>query len=163
MVVIATDNTTVVSYINKEGGMRSGPLCALLWRNLTLCTGKQVTLRARHIPGRLNVVADKLSRLGQTIHSEWSLLPEVFQALCSKWHQPQIDLFATRFNHKLNLFVSPVTDPMATTVDALSIWTRMPSHRQPYWAKWWRSCKTPHTKGWSSLPQGGPTWHGFWT
>ena len=25
--------------------------------------------------------------------------------------------------------------------------TRMPSHRQPYWAKWWRSCKTPHTKG----------------
>ena len=27
--------TTVVSYINKEGGMRSGPLCALLWRILT--------------------------------------------------------------------------------------------------------------------------------
>ena len=35
MVLIATDNTTVVSYINKEGGMRSGPLCALLWRILT--------------------------------------------------------------------------------------------------------------------------------
>ena len=66
MVLIATDNTTV-AYINKEGGMRSGPLCALLWRILTWCTGKQVTLKARHIPGCLNVVADKLSKLGQTI------------------------------------------------------------------------------------------------
>ena len=64
IVLVATDNTTVVSYINKEGGMRSGPLCALLWRILTWCTRKQVTLKARHIPGRLNVVADKLSRLG---------------------------------------------------------------------------------------------------
>ena len=35
IVLVATDNTTVVSYINKEGGMRSGPLCALLWRILT--------------------------------------------------------------------------------------------------------------------------------
>ena len=78
IVLVATDNTTVVSYINKEGGMRSGPLCDLLWRILTWCTRHQVTLKARHIPGRLNVVADKLSRLGQTIQTEWSLLPEVF-------------------------------------------------------------------------------------
>ena len=49
--------------------MRSGTLCALLWRILTWCTRNQVTLKARHIPGRLNVVADKLSRLGQTIQT----------------------------------------------------------------------------------------------
>ena len=121
IVLVATDNTTVVSYINKKGGMRSGPLCALLWRILTWCTRNQVTLKARHIPGRLNVVADKLSRLGQTIQTEWSLLPEVFQALCSRWHRPQIDLFATRFNNKLPLFVSPVPDSLATAVDALSL------------------------------------------
>ena len=114
-------NTRVVSYINKEGGMRLGPLCALLWRILTWCTRKQMTLKAQHIPGRMNVVADKLSRLGQTIQTEWSLLPEVFQAICSRWHQPQIDLFATRFNNKLPLFVSPVPDPLATAVDALSL------------------------------------------
>ena len=44
-VLVATDNTTVVSYINKEGGMRSGPLYALLWRMLTWCTRKQVILK----------------------------------------------------------------------------------------------------------------------
>ena len=110
-VLVATDNTTVVAYIDKEGGMKSGSLCALLWRILSWCTRKQVTLRARHIPGRLKVIADKLSRLGQTIQTEWSLHPEIFQAICSRWHQPQVDLFATRFNNKLPQFVSPVPDP----------------------------------------------------
>ena len=38
LVLVATDNTTVVAYINKEGGMKSGPLCALLWRILTWCS-----------------------------------------------------------------------------------------------------------------------------
>ena len=86
IVLVATNNTTV------EGGMRSGTLCALLWRILTWCTRHQVTLKARHIPGRLSVVADKLSRLGQTIQTKWSLLQEVFQTICSRWHQPQIYL-----------------------------------------------------------------------
>ena len=67
------------------------------------------------------MVADKLSKLVETIQTEWSLLPEVFQAICSRWHRPQIDLFATRFNNKLPLFVSPVPDPLATAEDALSL------------------------------------------
>ena len=121
MVLVATDNTTVVAYINKEGGMKSGQLCALLWRILTWCTRHQITLRARHIPGRLNVIADKLSRLGQTIQTEWSLLQEVFLLICNHWYHPQIDLFATRYNHKLPRFVSPVPDPQAWAVDALSL------------------------------------------
>ena len=120
-VLVATDNTTVVAYINKEGGMKSGSLCALLWRILSWCTRQQVTLRARHIPGRLNVIADKLSRLGQTIQTEWSLHPALFQAVCSRWHQPQVDLFATMFNNKLPQFVSPVPDPQAWAVDAFSL------------------------------------------
>ena len=48
IVLVATNNTAVVSYINKEGGMRSGPLCALLWRILTWCTRKQVTQSPTH-------------------------------------------------------------------------------------------------------------------
>ena len=112
--------------------MRSGLLCALLWRILTWCARKQVTLKARHISGRLNVVADKLSRLDQTIQMEWSLLPEVFQSIYSRWHQPQIDLFATRFKNKLSLFVSPVPDPLASAVDALSLsWEDLDAYAFP--------------------------------
>ena len=88
--------------------------------NLDLVYQETSDSKARHIPGRLNVVADKLSRLGQTIQTEWFLLPEVFHSICSRWHRPKIDLFATRFNNKLPLFVSAVPDPLATAVDVLS-------------------------------------------
>ena len=91
------------------------------------------------------MVADKLSRLGQTIQTEWNLLLEVFQTICNRWHRPRIDLFATRFNNKLPLFVSlAVPDPLASAVDALGLpWEDLDAyafHQQPYWAKWWRSC-----------------------
>ena len=121
IVLVATDNTTVVSYINKQGGMKSGSLCALLWRLLSWCHPRGIVLRARHIPGRLNVIADKLSRHNQVIQTEWSLSQQVFNHLCSIWGRPQTDLFATRFNHKLPQFVSPVPDPAAWVVDALSL------------------------------------------
>ena len=120
-ILICTDNTTVVSYINKEGGMKSGSLCALLWRLLSWCNQRQITLRARHISGHLNVIADKLSRHKQVIQTDWCLLQEVFELLCQRWHTPKVDLFATRFNHKLPRFVSPVPDRLAWKVDALSL------------------------------------------
>ena len=163
IVLIATDDTTVVAYINKERGMKLCPLCALLWRILTWCSRKQVTGKAQHIPGRLNVVADKLSRVGQTIQTGWFLLPEVFQAICNRWHQPQIDLFATRFNNKLTKFVSPVPDPLAWAVDAPSLsWEGLDPYAFPpvaIWEKWWRSYRTTHTgesimiaPDWANMP-----------
>ena len=64
--------------------MKSGSLCALLWRLLLWCNQRQIVLRARHIPSHLNVIADKLSRHKQVIQTEWSLLPEVFDLLCRR-------------------------------------------------------------------------------
>ena len=78
------------------------------------------------------MIADKLSRLGQTIQTEWSLHPEVFKAICSRWHQPQVDLFATRFKNKLPQFVSPVPDSQAWAVDALSLsWENLDPYAFP--------------------------------
>ena len=48
--LVATDNTTLLAYINKEGGMKSGSLCALLWRILSWCTRKQVTSQGTSHP-----------------------------------------------------------------------------------------------------------------
>ena len=85
------------SVIHKQGRRHEvgDTLCPTM-EDLDLVYQNQVTLKARHIPGRLNVVADKLSRLGQTIQTEWSLLQEVFQAICSRWHRPQIFLPSCR-------------------------------------------------------------------
>ena len=83
--------------------MGSGSLCAILWRLLLWCNQRKIVLRARHIPGHLNVIADKLSRHKQVIQTEWSLLQEIFDLICRKWHTPAVDLFATRFNPDLFL------------------------------------------------------------
>ena len=60
--------------------------------------------------GGLKMVANKLSRRGQIIQTECSLLPEAIQLRCTTWHQPHIDLFPTRFNNILPRVVSLVPD-----------------------------------------------------
>ena len=117
-VLVTTDNSTVVAYINKQGGTHSAEMCTLLWKIMTWCHHYQITLKARHIPGCLNVMADLLSRLNQVQSTEWSLHPQVFTQICQKWFTPHVDLFATRLNHKLPLYMSPVPDPNAWDIDA---------------------------------------------
>ena len=102
--------------------MNSDPVCALC-RILTWCSRKQITLK-RLLKATHSSPAECGSRQAiqtRPDQTEWSLLPEVFQAICKRWHQPQIDLFATRFNKKLAKFVSPVPDPLAWAIDVLSL------------------------------------------
>ena len=58
---------------NKQGGTHLAEMCALLW---TWCDHYYNTLKARHIPGCLNVMADLLSRSNQVQSTEWSLHPQ---------------------------------------------------------------------------------------
>ena len=115
------DNSTVVAYINKQGGTHSAEMCALLWNIMTWCHHYQITLKARHIPECLNVMGDLLSRSNQIQSTEWSLHPQVFKQICHKWFTAHVDLFATRLNHKVPLYVSPVPDQNAWDIDALNI------------------------------------------
>ena len=131
-VLVATDNSTVVAYINKQGGSYSAEMCALLWKIMTWFHHYHITLKARHIPGCLNVMADLLSRSNQVQSTEWSLHPQVFKQICQKWFTPHVDLFATHLNHKLPLYVSPVPDPKAWDIDALNInWTNLTAYAYP--------------------------------
>ena len=126
-VFVATDNSTVVAYINKQGGTHSAEMCALLWKIMTWCHHYQITLKARHIPGCLNVMADLLSRSNQVQSTEWSLHPQMLHQICLKWFTPQVDLFATHLNHKLPLYMSPVPDP-----DTLNInWMGLTAYAYP--------------------------------
>ena len=89
----------------------------------------------RHIPGKLNVIADSLSRNSQILPTGWTLNNRVFLRLCEFFGYLEIDLFATRWNRKLTRFVSPVPDPLAYAVDSMSVpWTGMhgyASHDSP--------------------------------
>ena len=112
------DNSTVVAYVNKQGGTVSRSLCLLTSRLLRWTESFDVHLDARYLPGESNVLADVLSRRGQVVGTEWSLHPQVARALLRAWGNPSIDLSATCLNVKLPLYCSLVPDPQAVFEDA---------------------------------------------
>ncbi|MGH0163646.1 UNVERIFIED_CONTAM: hypothetical protein FKN15_064603 [Acipenser sinensis] len=57
-VLIRTDNTTVVVYVNHQGGLRSPVLHHMAFRLLTWAQRNWLSLRATHIPGVVNWAAD---------------------------------------------------------------------------------------------------------
>lgn len=76
MVVYLADDTSVVAYINRQGGLRSRPLNGLTCQILLWSHGSLLSLKAIYIPGTQNVVADILSRQGARpgewrLHIEW--------------------------------------------------------------------------------------------
>ena len=116
----------------QQGGTHSAEMCALLWKIMTWGHHYLITLKARHVLGCLNVMADLLSRSNQVQSTEWSLHPQVFKQICQKWFTPHVDLFATHLNHKLPLYVSPIPDPRAWDIDALNInWTNLTAYAYP--------------------------------
>ena len=72
---------------------------------------RDIVVRARHIPGCLNVIADHLSR--QPISTEWSLHPEIMSWIFGFWGTPVVDMFATLSNSRLPQFMSPIPEPRA--------------------------------------------------
>lgn len=130
--VLATDNTTVVAYLKNQGGTHCFSLFALCKEILLLCHQYRILLVVRHIPGTFNVLADSLSRSLTPVNTEWELLQAVFNSITLLWDRPHLDLFATSLNHKLETFVSPVPDPLAYAVDAMSLsWEGMFAYAFP--------------------------------
>jgi len=120
-ILVSTDNTTVMTHVNKQGGLKSWTLFQETLNLFGLAMARDWTLSAKHVPGALNVLADRLSRKGQVLQSEWELHQEAAEWIFDKWGRPHVDLFATKDNHKLPSYVSPIPDPAALDVDALSI------------------------------------------
>ena len=125
LLLILTDNTTAVSCIRRQGTLRSEPLMSLSKKILEFCFDHKITLVPKHLPGRLNVLADSRSR--QTpIDTEWSLDLTTFNTLWHHFGPFSIDLFANRENNKLKDFISPFPDPLSSGVNALSL----------HWEEW---------------------------
>ena len=131
-VALMSDNTTVLSYINKQGGLVSTPLYLLTRQILTWAESNSVSLIGRFVPGRRNILADQLSRRGQVLSTEWTLHPRIAQAVFEMWGTPMVDLFATALNRRLPVYCSPVPDPMAWHVDAFTApWDHLEAYAFP--------------------------------
>ncbi len=116
-VLVRTDNTATVAYINHQGGLRSRRLSQLA-RHLLLWSQKHLrSLRAVHIPGELNRAADELSRQ-PALPGEWRLHPEVVQLIWRRFGDAQVDLFASPDTFHCQLFYSLSEGTLGT--DALA-------------------------------------------
>ncbi len=113
-VLVRTDNTAAVSYINRLRGIRSHRMSQLA-RHLLLWSHTQFkSLRAVHIPGQLNRVADALSRQ-LTFPGEWRLHPETIRLIWSRFGEAQVE-----------------PPPSPPTASCTSPWPRAPS-AQTHW------------------------------
>ncbi len=116
-VLVRTDNTATVAYINHQGGLRSRRLSQLA-RHLLLWSQKHLrSFRAVHIPGELNRAADELSRQ-PALPGEWRLHPEVVQLIWRRFGDAQVDLFASPDTFHCQLFYSLSEGTLGT--DALA-------------------------------------------
>lgn len=118
-VLVKTDNTTVVAYINRQGGTRSLQLHRLARKLILWSSTKLLSLRATHVPGVLNRGADLLSR-GNPLYGEWALHPQVVKQVWQKYGQADVDLFASRENTQCPQFFSLADANAPLGMDALA-------------------------------------------
>ena len=83
-VQLMSDNSSVVSYIRKQGGTVSVPLYRLTREVLILARDAHITLLAKHIPGERNALADLLSRMNKIVHSVHCTPNGLSFTLCSR-------------------------------------------------------------------------------
>ena len=70
-ILISTDNTAEMLYINRQGGLpKSWDMFKETEPLLQMAEENNCTLTAKHVPGKLNVLAD---RRNQAISTVWQL------------------------------------------------------------------------------------------
>ena len=135
------DNMTAVTYLQNMGGIKS-PECNEISRNVWKWEEhRKIWLSAAHIPGTGNCTADNDSREFDD-STEWMVSDLVFKTITDLFGTPAIDLFATRLNHKLPIYVSWKPDPYSVSTNAFSVsWSQSYVYCFPPFSVIWKVLK----------------------
>lgn len=106
-----------VACINNMGGSHS-PSCNVIARAV-----RDIWLAASHIPGKLNVIADKASRTFDE-SKQWKLDAAVYVQVTSYFGTPDVDMFASWLNYQVMPYVWWHPDPRAWAIDAFALDSR---------------------------------------
>ena len=157
-VKLLMDSTSAVAYINKMGGTHSKSLANLAIDLWEWCFQNHLIVSAQHLPGRLNVRADRESRVLED-SSDWKLSPDIFQTLQNKWGPFEVDLFASRLTKQLPKFASWKPDPMAAYTDAFSLdWGQILGYAFPPFALIGRCVRQLRSQKVDQLVLVAPVW-----
>lgn len=108
---------TVVTYISRQGGMRSLQLHNLACKLIVRGTAHFSSLRVKHVPGVLNEGADLLSR-GNPLYGECAL--EVVDQIWKIHGRATVYLFALQANAKRPLYFSLRDEKAPLSADELA-------------------------------------------
>ena len=127
------DSMSALTYINKLGGTISPQLNNLAKELWLWCMKRGILLKAQHLAGVLNTIADNESRVMKD-RSDWKLCPSVFQQINQRLGPLEVDLFASRLTYQLQHYVSWRPDPMAVATDAFTLdWAELRGYANPPW------------------------------
>ncbi|XP_064460412.1 uncharacterized protein LOC135370562 [Ornithodoros turicata] len=118
-ILLQLDNRAAVAAINRMGSTHSSSLNKLALQLWSWCLKRGLTVRAQHIPGRFNAVADRASRV-HFDNSSWKLHVPTFRKIDSLWSAVNMDLFTDLSNHQVPHYFSWKPDPGAAGVDAFT-------------------------------------------
>lgn len=119
-ILLRIDNTTAISYVNRQGGIQYPHLNEVAREIWQWCENRNIWLFASYINSKDNKEADEESRKVNP-DIEWELSSSAYQQIVEKFDNPEIDLFASRTNAKTQCYISWKPDPEAITVDAFTI------------------------------------------
>ena len=113
---VLSDSITTCAFINFQGG--STKTLDVIARNIwDLTIRNNISIQAKHLAGRLNVEADRLSRLPAKY--EWFIHPRLFAYIDRLFGPHSIDRFASILTRQTNRYNSLYWDPETEGVDAL--------------------------------------------
>ncbi|XP_046605016.1 uncharacterized protein LOC124297748 [Neodiprion virginianus] len=119
-ILLRIDNTTAISYINREGGIQYPHLNKVTRDIWDWCENKNIWVFASYISSKMNVEADVESRRLEP-ETEFELKNTTFRTIVEKFGMPEIDLFASRKNAKCKKYISWRRDPGSVAVDAFTV------------------------------------------
>ena len=113
---ILSDSVTTCAYINFQGGaIRTLDIIA---RNIwNLAIRNNFTIQAKHLAGKLNTEADRLSRLSPQY--EWYIHPSLFKYIDNIFGPHTVDRFASILTRQTLRYNSRFWDPETEGIDAL--------------------------------------------
>ena len=104
-ILVRTDSTTAVAYVNRQGGTKSQACLSIAYDLWGWVHQNALSIRAVHVPGKQNEAADVLSRGGPSM-ANWSLNPIIVEMIWRVFGEARVDLFASRTNAKCDLWFS---------------------------------------------------------
>lgn len=118
-ILLRIDNTTAISYINRQGGIQFPHLNNLTRTIWQWCERRDIWIHASYVNTKDNC-ADAESRKVNP-DTEWELSEPAYQSIIKNFGNPETDLFASRSNAKCNKFISWKPEPDAYAVDAFTV------------------------------------------